>query len=144
MLLYYEMKNKITKMNIHYNPSLYIPRVYPNISELRIRKIFEDLSFGVIDRLEIINNTSKKGEKYNIVYIHFQEWYINSYAKEIRQKLLKGNDIKITYDDPWFWKVYASPCPDTRCLNSPILSDVVWVKVLKEPELEEGEIVENE
>jgi hypothetical protein len=130
-------------MNIQSNPSLYIPRVYPNISELRIRKIFEDLSIGLIDRLEIISNTSKKGEKYNIVYIHFQSWYINSYAQEIKQKLLKNKDIKITYDDPWFWKVSAS-WPASHGVNVPILSDVVWVKVLKEPELEEGEIVENE
>ena len=29
-------------------------------------------------------------------------------ACETRQKLLDGNDVKIVYDDPWFWKCTMS------------------------------------
>jgi hypothetical protein len=88
-------------------PSLCIPRVYPNISEDRIRKIFDELALGTIDHLDIISRTTDKGEKFNRVFIHFRSWYTDGNAGVARERLLNGKDIKIIYDDPWFWKVSA-------------------------------------
>jgi len=88
-------------------PSLCIPRVYPNISEARIRKIFDELALGTIDHLDIISRTTDKGEKFNRVFIHFRSWYTDGNAGLARERLLNGKDIKIIYDDPWFWKVSA-------------------------------------
>jgi hypothetical protein len=104
-------------------PSLCIPRVYPNISENRIRKIFDDLALGAIDHVDIIGKTTEKGEKFNRVFIHFRRWYTDGNAEVARERLLNGKDIKIIYDDPWFWKVSAyreqAPVsrPDTRQQN---------------------------
>jgi len=88
-------------------PSLCIPRVYPNISEARIRKIFDELGMGVIERVDIISKTTEKGERFNRVFIHMERWFQNSNASVARERLLGGKDIKIVYDDPWFWKVSA-------------------------------------
>ena len=88
-------------------PSLCIPRVYPNINEARIRKIFDELALGTIDHLDIISKTTEKGEKFNRVFIHFRRWYTDGNAGVARERLLNGKDIKIIYDDPWFWKVSA-------------------------------------
>lgn len=88
-------------------PSLCIPRVYPNINEIRIRKTFNDLNLGDIERIDIVNKTSEKGEKFNRVFIHFKRWYVNENADAARGRLLNGKDIKIIYDDPWFWKISA-------------------------------------
>jgi hypothetical protein len=88
-------------------PSLCIPRVYPNINEARIRKIFDELALGTIDHLDIISKTTDKGEKFNRVFIHFRRWYTDGNAGVARERLLNGKDIKIIYDDPWFWKVSA-------------------------------------
>lgn len=88
-------------------PSLCIPRVFPNIDEKRIRKIFDELQIGNIERVDIINKKTEKGENYNRVFIHFNTWYNNSNANQTRERLLTGKDIKIIYDDPWFWKVSA-------------------------------------
>jgi hypothetical protein len=88
-------------------PSLCIPRVYPNISEGRIRKIFDELNIGVIERVDIISKATEKGEKFNRVFIHMDRWFHNSNAYAARERLLGGKDIKIIYDDPWFWKVSA-------------------------------------
>jgi hypothetical protein len=88
-------------------PSLCIPRVYPNISEARIRKIFDELTLGAIDHVDIIGKTTEKGEKFNRVFIHFRSWYTDGNAGVARERLLNGKDIKIIYDDPWFWKVSA-------------------------------------
>jgi hypothetical protein len=88
-------------------PSMCIPRVYPNISEGRIRKIFDELNIGVIDRVDIVSKTTEKGERFNRVFIHMDRWFNNSNASVARERLLGGKDIKIIYDDPWFWKVSA-------------------------------------
>ena len=88
-------------------PSLCIPRVYPNINEARIRKIFDELCLGLIDHVDIISKTTEKGEKYNRVFIHFQRWFTDGNASIARERLVNGKDIKIIYDEPWFWKVSA-------------------------------------
>ena len=91
----------------NYVPSLCIPRVYPNINQGRIRKIISDLDLGIIERIDIVSKTTEKGEKYNRVFIHMERWFQNSNASFARERLLGGKDIKIIYDDPWFWKISA-------------------------------------
>ena len=92
-------------MNI---PSLCIPRVFANIDEKRIRRVFDELNMGIIDKVDIIGKTTEKGEKFNRVFVHFKRWFTNnSNADTARERLLNGKDIKIIYDDPWFWKVSA-------------------------------------
>jgi hypothetical protein len=88
-------------------PSLCIPRVYPNIDERRIRKTFDDLNLGIIERVDIVRKTTDKGEKCNRVFIHFSRWFNSRNADTARERLLNGQDIKVIYDDPWFWKVAA-------------------------------------
>lgn len=88
-------------------PSLCIPRVFTNIREGRIRQIFNDLDIGVIDRIDVVTKTTDKGEKFNRVFIHFKKWLHNENANNSRERLLNGKDIKVIYDDPWFWKVSA-------------------------------------
>ena len=90
-----------------YVPSLCIPRVYTNINEGIIRKIINDLGLGVIECIDIVSKTTEKGEKYNRVFIHMERWFQNSNASFARERLFGGKDIKIIYDDPWFWKVSA-------------------------------------
>lgn len=88
-------------------PSLCIPRVFPNIDEKRIRRIFAELGLGEIHHIDIVNKTTEKGEQFNRIFIHFQSWFSNANANAARDRLLNGKEIKIVYDDPWFWKVSA-------------------------------------
>ncbi len=88
-------------------PSLCIPRVFSNIGERHIYQIFDDLRLGDISRIDIVRANNAKGEKCNRVFIHFSRWYNNRNADTARERLLNGNDIKVIYDDPWYWKVAA-------------------------------------
>ena len=88
------------------NPSLCIPRVFPNISQSRIQNIFNDLKIGEIERIDIVPKT----EKFNRVFIHFRRWH----NQEVKERILNGKDIKIIYDDPWFWKVSMYRTNPTR------------------------------
>jgi hypothetical protein len=83
-------------------PSLCIPRVFSNIGEARIRKIFEDISIGRIEKIDII-----KGNKNNRVFIHLT-WNNTPDAQFVRNQVMTGKDVKIIYDEPWFWVVSAA------------------------------------
>ena len=96
-------------------PVLCIPRVYQNISESRIRKIFDDLNMGILERIDIVSKynpksgavSSDKGDKFNRVFVHFRRWNDTENSRVARERLLNGKEIKIIYDDPWFWKISA-------------------------------------
>jgi hypothetical protein len=96
-------------MNLQYipieQPSLCIPYVFSNITENKIRNVFYQLKLGKIKRIDILKRKSNRGENYNRVFIHFYKWYNDKKVIEIRQRLISGKDIKIVYDNPWFWKV---------------------------------------
>lgn len=99
-------------VDLHYlvksQPSLCIPRVFNNITEDRIRHVFNELRLGKISRIDINIHKNEKGESFKRVYIHFDEWFWNTDAQAARRKLISHKEIKIVYDNPWFWKVSAS------------------------------------
>ena len=95
-------------------PSLCIPRVFANISESRIRHVFNELALGQIYRVDMIERRADNGDVYKRVFIHFDKWFNNIEAQTTRQRLISGKDIKIVYDNPWFWKVSANRSPEIK------------------------------
>jgi hypothetical protein len=89
------------------SPSLCIPRVFHNVTEEKIRSVLNTLKFGIIHKLEIIEKKNQKEENFKCVFIHFKKWNENEIINPIREKILLGEDIKIMYDEPWFWKISA-------------------------------------
>jgi hypothetical protein len=89
-------------------PSICIPRVFNNITEARVRNVFDDLGLGKISRVDVKERKNEKGETFKRVYVHFDKWFWNEDAQAARRKLISGKEIKIVYDNPWFWKVSAS------------------------------------
>jgi hypothetical protein len=89
---------------------LCIPRVNININESQIRKIFNDLNMGSIEKIDIVSKVNEKGEKSNRVFVHIS-WNDSENAIIAQKRLKNGKEIKIIYDDPWFWKisVYRPP-----------------------------------
>ena len=87
------------------NMTLCIPRVFSNIGEKRIRSVFYALKLGHIGRIDVVSKTSERGERFNRVFIHFERWFDTENAQSALKLLNEGKDIKVIYDDPWFWKV---------------------------------------
>jgi hypothetical protein len=92
------------------SPSICIPRVFDNITRDFIGKTFDELLDGsYVDSIDMVNKTDDKGAKFKRVYIHFRSWPTrNRQIVEVREKLLAGGEVKVMYDDPWFWKCSAS------------------------------------
>ena len=94
-------------------PSICIPRTFPTIrgeqTKRAVFRTFRELGIGFIDRIDTVHKTDKNGERFCTVYIHLRNWNVRSQlARDTRQKLLDGEEIKVVYDEPWFWKCTAS------------------------------------
>jgi len=93
-------------------PSICVPRIYMNIEKERVYDVFTDL-FGLnaIDRVDMIERTNKGGETYKLAFVHFKFWPRTEQANEVRLKLLNGEEVKVVYDQPWYWRISASRLP---------------------------------
>jgi len=103
-------------------PSICIPRVFKSTTRNEICGVFEKLGLGAIDRIDMVAKTNERGECYNKVFIHFKVWNKrNETAQATRDKLLKGEEVKIVYNEPWFWKCSASRVekPEFRDYSAP-------------------------
>jgi hypothetical protein len=89
-------------------PSLCIPRVFKNITRERVYNCIKDLGIAYyIDRIDMIPRKSDNGDEFQRVFIHLR-WNKSELASKARSRVLAGKEIKIIYDDPWFWKVSAN------------------------------------
>jgi hypothetical protein len=89
-------------------PSMCIPRVFKNVTRDRISAVFRDLDLGIIDRIDMVSRENEKGDKFQRVFVHFKKWFRNENADRARDMLIQGKEIKVIYDDPWFWKISAN------------------------------------
>lgn len=104
-------------------PSICIPRVFPNISHQRIKRVMEGLNIGTIDRIDMVNKTNAKGATFKRVFIHFKEWNDSEASVRMREKLINSEQVKIFYErdesKPWFWKVSKSTAPKPDFTDKP-------------------------
>lgn len=89
-------------------PSMCIPRVFKNITRERVMGVIRDLDLGLIDHVDMVQRENEKGDKFQRVFIHFKKWHSNPNAIKAREMLISGKEIKIIYDEPWFWKISAN------------------------------------
>ena len=87
------------------NYSVYIPRVFSNITEDKIRNIFTKMDIGEVSRVDFISKENSKGDKYNMVFVWFSHWNdTNSAAMNLKENIEDPNtQAKFVYDDPWYW-----------------------------------------
>ena len=107
-------------------PSVCIPRVFSNIKKTFVKDVFEELfGNGCIERIDMVQKISGNSEKFQRVFVHFKYWSAAPRNQQVRQRLIDGHQIKIVYDDPWFWKCSASRIPKPKDkVNHPFVNEV--------------------
>tara|TARA_Y100001935_G_scaffold209951_1_gene179861 strand:- start:1926 stop:2240 length:315 start_codon:yes stop_codon:yes gene_type:complete len=98
-------------------PSVCIPSTFPDVTWWKVRDIFEQVvGEKCVERVDMVNKINHRGNPYQCVFIHLKEWPSNDFATQMRERLVNGQNIKIVYDEPWFWKCTASrtPKPESR------------------------------
>ena len=88
-------------------PASCIPRVFPNITRRRILAIFKNLGLGDVCRIDMVPRVANDGREFFRVFVHIA-WFENENAVGARRALIADEEVKIIYDDPWFWKLRKS------------------------------------
>ena len=88
--------------------SLFIPRVFPNITEDRIKQVFLAKNCGEVDHVDFVAKVDKVGKKYNSAYVHFNgNWFWNDESIAFREQVCFHSETqtRLVYDEPWYWIV---------------------------------------
>jgi hypothetical protein len=89
--------------------SLFIPRVFPNITQERIMSICYVLGLGDVKRVDRVLKQDANGNEYYSVYIHFERWYETNAVANFQERVTNPDkEARIVYDDPWYWIVLAN------------------------------------
>lgn len=89
-----------------FNPamSLYIPRVYANITQKFIIKVFEDkIRFGKIRSVHMQKIPHSKNN-YSAI-INFESWNETIVTANFQTRIFKQGFARVVHDDPWYWIV---------------------------------------
>ena len=96
--------------------SLYVPIISESISELYIKKMFNNKNIGKIARVDFVKNIAKNRRE---AFIHFDEWYINEEANNLKEDIL-NNDTKTQFkynDSNKFWPLLVNKNPNKKEAN---------------------------
>ncbi len=86
--------------------TVFIPRVFSNITEERISNVFHNLNIGSVEHVDLVPKTSTNGQTYNMAFVHFAMIYNTVEATKFRQEVEDPEKKAILqYDGPWFWLV---------------------------------------
>ncbi len=86
------------------NLTLCIPRVNKELPRQYIFQVLSSLRIGYIDK--IFEYPSKTDATYKRVVIKFKSWVENDKSNIITKRFAENKDIKIVYNEPWYWIAY--------------------------------------
>lgn len=82
--------------------TLCIPRIPNHITHEYIRKVFCKLNAGTITKITDIQLQKESEWKRILMSI---DWNQTSTAQYIQSRLFAGHNVKLVYNDPWYWKI---------------------------------------
>ena len=94
-------------------PSLCIPRVYHKFDEAFIEQVFCQL-FGSVDgktcieRIDLVDRVDRNtSQPFYVAFLHFTEAGVPRTKELVTfvERIEAGDEVKIEYSHPWFWKV---------------------------------------
>jgi hypothetical protein len=86
-----------------------------------VRNVFDKLGIFTIDRIDVVLRKNEKGESYKRFFVHIKDWAHTDDAQKAKERLIAGKELKIVYDDPWFWKVGLNTWAPKQ--QQPLLND---------------------
>jgi len=115
------IKSKMTTTN---NTSLFIPHIFANISEERIKSVIENAAkYGQVEQIDLVPKKSADGKAaYNSAYIHFKSWNQDEKTQKFLAHLKDtSKQTHIIYDKPWYWIVLENTSSDKKKTNAKTL-----------------------
>ena len=86
--------------------SIYIPSVYPNITEEMISNTFHRMEVGKVKHIELVRQNNKPSK----AYVFFDTIYDTEIAKNVTETLRRGETSKLSYakSEHVFWILLQS------------------------------------
>ena len=76
-----------------------IPKMNRNTKKSSIKEVFNLHNFGTIENIDLILLGKNKR-----AFIYYSSWNNNEKSIKVKNILENGEDFKIMYNMPWFWK----------------------------------------
>ena len=94
-------------------PSVCLPRIYNRFDEAYVEQVFVGLFGGTtnnescIQRIDMVQRQDRNtGDYFNLVFVHFKpDMAETSELTAFIKKIEDGEEVRIVYSHPWFWKV---------------------------------------
>ena len=80
-----------------YTMNICIPKVDESIPTEKVQQVFKDLKLGEVSRIVRYNQK---------VFIFFKSWNKDEKTNKVYERLDKGEDCKVVYDFPTYWKFF--------------------------------------
>lgn len=90
--------------------SIRILYAFKNITPRFVESVFYTLNIGRIANIEMIPKVNQTGTYWQIL-VHFSFLHNRYDALKFRKRLDEGKEVRIVYDNPWFWKIIKAPLP---------------------------------
>jgi hypothetical protein len=97
----------MSSSTINQSMSLFVPHVFTNISDARIKRVFDNQGLGVVSNIDRVMKKDRDGKNYHSIYIHFESWEDSETVSNFQEKV-RAKEGRIVYDDPWFWSVFEN------------------------------------
>lgn len=103
-------------MTTNNNTSLFIPHIFANISEERIKSVIENAAkYGEVEQIDLVPKKSTDGKAYNSAYIHMKKWNQDEKTQKFLAHLKDtSKQTHIIYDKPWYWIVLENTSSDKK------------------------------
>jgi hypothetical protein len=101
--------------SINQSLSLFVPYMFPNITEARVASVFFSTGLGEVHHVDFISKTDKNGKRYNSAYVHFKRWFDGTTVSNFQERVVNPDkEARVVYDDPWFWIVLENTAIKTE------------------------------
>ena len=103
-------------------PNIYIPMLFSNINEDRLRQIISSLDIFTAGKISFEEKSDSKNKKCNGVFIEVNAWHNTHHGVYVRSKLLGDEEVKVVFQDPWFFimkRKHEEGEAETKESNSP-------------------------
>ena len=94
-----------SKINSPIISNVCIPRMETSISNRFVYQILLKLNIGKINKIVEIPLKNEKDFKRVMITIQWHQY--NPRSQFVQKRLCDGKNIKIVYDNPWYWKMVA-------------------------------------
>lgn len=111
--------------------SLFIPYVFSDVDELKIRDVIENYEvLGTVSSVRLVNKKKSDGSNRTMAFIEMNKWNDTEYAQGRKSDILNGREYKINYEQYYnpnrdypYWlvventKIKTVPPPPTLVRN---------------------------